>query len=102
MAVVLTYLAISTSYVPVAIVQFSKTKAAKPASPTQAKEAPSIGVALLGLAVLAVAAPFLSLTGGVGGIISLLIIFFGLQRAWRMTARPDIVISGPFQTQAAT
>jgi hypothetical protein len=31
------------------------------------------------------------------GLISALIIFIGLRQAWRMTGRPELVISGPYK-----
>jgi hypothetical protein len=104
MAVVLTYLAISTSYVPVGIYHLVKSKPAKSASApavTTAKPTATPGAAIGMLLVFAVAGPFMTLTNA-SGLISLVIIFFGLQRAWRMTGRPDIVISGPYQAQAST
>jgi hypothetical protein len=102
MAVILTYFSISTSYIPVAIYQNSKKPPVETSSTVQPSSRPSPSPTdLLGLiAVLAIAAPFLGLQSGLGGILSLVIIFFGLQRAWRMTGRPDIVISGPFTAQA--
>ena len=117
MAVLLTYFAISTSFIPVAIYNvtkhrlkptvsapagaFRKPGQAQPLAPPSAPSnqpvppAKSLGVALLLLLGLAVAAPFLSLSS-VGGFISLFIIFVGLQRAWRMTGRVDIPITGPY------
>jgi hypothetical protein len=55
---------------------------------------------MVGLLVIGLAAPFLSISG-VGGLISLLIIFFGLQRAWQVTGRPEILVHGPFQTSGS-
>jgi hypothetical protein len=108
MAVVLTYLSISTSYVPVAIYHVVKknpalVEAVRPTQPKPTGMLPATGSMtplILVLLKLAVAAPFMTVNG-TGGFLTLLILFFGLQRAWRLTARPDITISGPFQTQAA-
>jgi hypothetical protein len=103
MAVALTYLAISASYVPVGIYHLIKNKPAKTEAARQvtpAKPAASPAAAIGMLMVFAVAGPFMTLTDA-SGLISLVIIFFGLQRAWRMTGRPDIVISGPYQAQAS-
>lgn len=106
MAVVLTYLAISTSYVPVGIYHRVKGKPAQTTATetkpvvTPAEAAPSPAAAIGLLLGFAIAGPFLTLTDA-SGILSLVIIFFGLQRAWRMTGRPNLVISGPYQTAAA-
>jgi hypothetical protein len=56
----------------------------------------SAGAALLAILALALAAPFLSISS-FGGILSLVIIFFGLQRAWRLTGRTQIAVMGPYQ-----
>jgi hypothetical protein len=47
-------------------------------------------------------APFLALTSGVSGIISLFIIFIGLKQAWRLTGRSEIPVMGPYQTAAGS
>jgi hypothetical protein len=107
LAVVLTYFSISMSYIPVAIYHYAKNPphaaAATSGNAIQTRnnrQPSSAGSALLGLLAIGLAAPFLSISG-VGGLISLLIIFFGLQRAWRVTGRPEIVVHGPFQTQSS-
>ncbi|HEV2202309.1 MAG TPA: hypothetical protein VGR73_21025 [Bryobacteraceae bacterium] len=63
-----------------------------------------LAVVLVGVGVVALAlvAPFTLLAGGVGGIISLVIIFFGLQQAWRQTRRPPGVITGPYELDGAS
>ena len=101
LAVALTYFAITTSYVPVFVYQAVKhpIKQEQKASAAQPKEHMSVGAALLTIVLLAAAAPFLSLFSGgnpISGLISLFIIYIGLQRAWALTARPDILVSGPF------
>jgi hypothetical protein len=45
---------------------------------------------------VALASPFLGLMEGVGGLIGLAIIAFGLLQAWKQTARPSLVLAGPF------
>ena len=106
LAVVLTYFSITTSVIPVVIYQqFEKPKTvqtdgatAQSSSPAQeSKPRMSIGAALLMFLGLALASPFMSLGEGAGGILTLVIIFFGLQRAWRMTGRANVVIMGPYQ-----
>lgn len=113
LAVLLTYFAISTSYIPVAIYHIAKdqpvsTESSAAPGPvtggsateeTKSKPALSLGASIITLLGLAIAAPFLSLSS-VGGLLSLLIIFFGLQRAWRMTGRVDIPVMGPYQAGA--
>ena len=52
---------------------------------------------LLFLLMLLVAAPFFGLSGGVGGFISLFIIFIGLKQAWTLTARGEVLVVGPYE-----
>ena len=60
-------------------------------------EGASPGKAAAGLLVLATISPFLELASSpVGGLISLFIIFIGLQRAWAMTAGHEILVTGPY------
>jgi hypothetical protein len=96
------------SYIPVGIQQASKQAAAAqaksaPAQPSQ--QAPvTAGNVLFLVAILAgyaVITPFLGLTTGVSGILGLLILLFGLQRAWAVTGRDERVVSGPFQLEGA-
>jgi hypothetical protein len=111
LAVVLTYFAISTSYVAVfvfhainnprpAVVQ--QQRPARPA-PAAAEKAPSsFATSVVFLLLLAAAAPFLSLgSSGISGLIGLFIIFIGLQRAWRLTGRSEILLMGPYTVEAA-
>jgi len=116
LAVVLTYFAITTSYIPVFINAAMKegkneqqqadsaSKQAAPGSPqveVESKPPMSFGKALMSLLLLAAVAPFLSLTSGVGALISLFIIFIGLQRAWHLTGRSDLLIMGPYEVEPA-
>ena len=119
-AVVMTYLAIATSYIPVVIVQLSKkhqTKAQakvvsidKPdaaamdadsalAEPKRSK--PLVGSPVLALALaagLVLALPLLDAFGSMpGGLLTLLIVFFGLQQAWKQTAPDVALVAGPYQ-----
>jgi hypothetical protein len=117
MAVVLTYFAITTSYIPVFIHQTMKAPrpeqqsaqsapgsnpAAQPSvvSPESHAAPMSVGKAVFVLLMIAAAAPFLSLGEGLGALISLFIIFIGLQQAWKLTARSDILIMGPYEVEA--
>jgi hypothetical protein len=111
LAVVLTYFSITTSYIPVFIYQQAKNPTAqqtqKQADTTSAKgaeEAPpamSIGAALAILVLLAAAAPFFGLSAGFSAVITLFIIFIGLQRAWTLTGRGDILVMGPYEVSPA-
>lgn len=115
LAVVLTYFAITTSYIPVLLYHFAKNPqliqhaqakrqqtqdrapAAAPDTSTPGKARPSFGGVVLLLLLLAAVAPFLSLGSGVSGLITLFIIFIGLQRAWKLTGRSEILVMGPYE-----
>lgn len=116
LAVLLTYFAITTSYIPVYIYEVaknpkllekSKQSAAKDAPPApavqEARKPPRVGVlgGLVILVLLFAAAPFFALTRGIGGFISLFIIFIGLQQAWRLTGRSEILVMGPYERTPA-
>ncbi len=117
LAVTLTYFAITTSYIPVFIYNTAKHRhqvaqtgqtqaqsapqagASQRAGPvTTPRPRPSLGAALVFLLVLAAVAPFLSLGSGISGLISLFIIFIGLQRAWMLTGRSEILVMGPYES----
>jgi hypothetical protein len=105
LAVVLTYFAITTSYIPVILYQDARVRQTKNApvsssAPAEARPRMSFGAVVLFLLVLTAVAPFLSLTSGVSAWISLFIIFIGLQYAWKLTARREIVLTGPYQAEA--
>jgi hypothetical protein len=110
LAVVITYFSITTSYIPVYIAhevkhptvnrsaqQKAQDKKAAEASPGAGK---AIGVILLFI-ILMGAAPFFSLGSGISGILTLFIIFLGLQRAWRLTGRTDLLVMGPYDPAPA-
>lgn len=102
LAVVLTYFAITTSYIPVFIAaqinkpaaQAQQQKSAEPVA--QEKPRMGLGMILVMLVFLAAAAPFFGLTS-ISGLIGLFIIFIGLQRAWHMTGRGELLIMGPYE-----
>ena len=110
LAVALTYFAISTSVIPAGFLIGMKQGAAERAAAKKGKASPVIhdqattekltmtpGKALAGIAVLMLISPFLELfSSPVGGLISLFIIFVGLQRAWAMTAGHEILVTGPY------
>jgi hypothetical protein len=115
LAVVLTYFAITTSYIPVFLYHLAKNpqmtqKAQAKRQQTQARVAAvtpdtamakpprmSAGGAVVILLLFAAAAPFLSLGSGVSGLITLFIIFIGLQKAWKLTGRSEILVMGPYE-----
>jgi hypothetical protein len=82
-AVVLTYLAITISYLPLLLKNIEATSA-------------QIAGAIVPLLGIALAYPFLQLQDGIGGILGIAIIAFGLLQAWRQTARDRRVVTGPF------
>jgi hypothetical protein len=134
-ALILTYMAVSMSAVPIGLHALSKqqnegakvetsstatpstqqpSEAAEPAEASQGAEAsdaqpageekaqlgPSLATffgAILLLAGYGLASPFLGLTQGVSGVIGLVILFVGLNIAWRMTAGTEApTIEGPY------
>lgn len=101
-AVALTYFAISMSFFPAGIFIGVKHAVAAKKSPGPpkvqlARPAISPGKAVAGVLVLAAISPFLELgSSPAGGLISLFILFIGLQRAWALTAGHEILITGPY------
>jgi hypothetical protein len=122
-AVLLTYGAVSLSAVPIQIYLLSKEKGAdkkqvetkvlpggspqdpdgstvvvtaEPKSPKKADVLSVLGILLL----VGLASPFLELTTGFGGIIGLVILFVGIQIAWKITKGIELQILGPFGLKA--
>jgi hypothetical protein len=107
LAVALTYFAISTSIIPALVFtgvtkgirggSTAKKQSVTPPAVQSEKPKVSAGGMAAGFLVLAAVSPFLELrVSPVGGLISLFILFIGLQRAWAMTARHEIMVTGPF------
>jgi hypothetical protein len=73
----------------------TKAAASKNAEPVSAKTfVAAIGIMLL----LVFALPVTAIVGTMpSGLISALIIFFGLRQAWRMTGAPELNITGPYK-----
>jgi hypothetical protein len=89
-AVMLTYMAVSLSAVPIALYQHSAQTGV-----------PSFDIAKVSeLALLGLASPFLDLSDPTHGVIGLIILFVGIRIAWRMTAAKSVNIVGPL-TDAA-
>jgi hypothetical protein len=106
LAIVLTYLAIVSSYVPLIVAEIRDHP---PAAQTQAasgqqeaamqaeaaQEPPTVAQAIVALLIFVgfiCAIPFLA---GVQNIIGVVIIGFGLYQAWKMNRRATVVITGP-------
>jgi hypothetical protein len=103
-AVLLTYLAVSMSAVPIAIHQMRQHyQAQAQSSDTAAAHGKQMSVAkAIGvLALLGIASPLLDLRNPVNGIIGLVILFVGLRFAWRFTAGRTVSVSGPHTPSAA-
>ena len=102
LAVVLTYFAITTSYIPVIVYHIAKDPPRVEAqrAPGEARPRPDLSGLALYLLMLAAVAPFLQLTSGFGGLISLFILFIGLRYAWKLTERRGIALAGPYQVEA--
>ena len=114
LAMVLTYLAIVSTYIPPIIAELSKIEetpaatasgeqvpGATPAAqttettaetPAEPLPAPPFAVMVAIIAVIAIAAPFLA---GFENIIGLVIIGIGLYEAWKLNRRTELTISGP-------
>ena len=116
LAVALTYFATSMGYLPAIFEGLSNAghateqtvagapgaaaaPAPAPAEADGAKGGPGLLVSLAFLTAittaLTLAAPFLDLSSGFSGILGLLIIFFGLRTAWRVSKGVDAPITGP-------
>jgi hypothetical protein len=54
------------------------------------------------LALIGLASPFIQLQAGFPGLIGLVILFVGMQLAWKMTAaRPSVDVHGPYEISAS-
>jgi hypothetical protein len=106
-AVLLTYMAVSLSAVPIFISHQLKQRSAQlraqandsastPAAAPTINPVKAIGV----LTLLGLAAPFLALNDPMHGLIGLVILFVGLRIAWRITAGSKLNIVGPIKEAA--
>jgi magnesium-transporting ATPase (P-type) len=106
LAVVLTYFAITSSFIEVSVYSAWKARRATHTTQSPISDSPRpaelrmpTGQTILLLLGIAAAAPFLELFEGsnvASALISLFIIFIGLRQAWVLTARRGIVITGPY------
>lgn len=99
-AVLLTYIAVSLSAVPIAISQHMKQRTLQQHAQVSgdcAVNAPKMSpVKVVGtLALLGLASPFLELSDPAHGIIGLIILFVGIRIAWKITAGRPLSIVGP-------
>jgi uncharacterized protein (DUF983 family) len=105
-AVLLTYLAVSLSAVPIALHQMRQHQQTQQAqaqsSAAQAPQPMNIAKAVGVLTLLGIASPFLDLQDPVHGLIGLVILFVGIRFAWRFTAGRRISVSGPYTPAAAS
>jgi len=111
LAIVLTYWAVGLAYVPMVLRDVAAARHQQPQGQQPgAAVAETAGVADdggrdRGLAVLAAmlfafafALPVLAIVGSMpSGLISAAIIAFGMHQAWRMTGRPELEMTGPYQ-----
>jgi len=119
-AVVLTYAAVSMAAVPIYMAQASKAHKATSAiqtgsvpnsveqssgnvapapepNPPAGKRPANLGAALVTLALVGLASPFLELRDPFHGLIGLVILFVGMQFAWKITQGIALQIFGPFK-----
>jgi hypothetical protein len=111
LAVVLTYLAIATSYVPMVMDAFraqSAEEASAPAAagsgggeatPSEAPRPVPEAVWVVGAIITSLALPVFQVMNG--QFIGLLIVGFALYEAWKINRRQTIAFSGPFRLQRA-
>lgn len=124
MALVLTYWAVGLAYTPFLFSELSKedatqqagtnatasvdaavtpdaTEAADEAAAADAPGALALPLALAALMAISFTLPVLTVVSSLpGGLISGAIIAFGMHQAWRMTAVPQLVITGPYRIGA--
>lgn len=111
-AVLLTYAAVSTAAIPVWIHYSGEHKPSQRQQTTQSEDGSELGAqgeqtarprpnflsAMGPLLLLGLASPFLEFSGNpLGAIIGLVILFVGMQFAWKMTAAKPMEIFGPFE-----
>jgi hypothetical protein len=124
-AVALTYAAVSIAFVPIMIYYMNKERAEKPATQQQVSTPSSatdqaqnsspndstpqqgsksgFASAIGMLALWGLASPFLRIASNPMAFIGLIILFVGMQFAWKMTAgRANIQVEGPYQLSSAT
>jgi hypothetical protein len=66
-------------------------------SDPSAKEKPGLASSLGTLLLIGLASPFLELGNGVSGVIGLVILWVGIQFAWKATAAHPLAVDGPYE-----
>ncbi len=66
------------------------------------EEQMGLGMALVTLLFVGLASPFLALASPGQGLIGLVILFIGIQVAWRLTAATALVVDGPIDNSSAS
>jgi hypothetical protein len=118
MAAALTYVAISVSFSAVGIYHFvtdrkppvanvksnslagqSDTNSAAPQNGTRPTSRNLI-IVLAAVAALFLGAPFFALSAGLSGLLTVFIMFIGIQRAWKITGSPGLLVTGPYAAAA--
>ena len=111
LALALTYWAVGLAYTPLAFsgaseqgeAQTQTTPAAPASESTDAADAVNIPLGVAFLLVFSLALPVLVVAGSMpGGLISAAIIAFGMHQAWRMTAAPQVQITGPYRIASSS
>jgi hypothetical protein len=122
-AAVLTYAAVAMAAVPIGVSQAVKARKAAPRAQVQSEQPPSgepstitspperqrptppkrpanLGAALIVLAFIGLASPFLELANPMHGLIGLVILFVGIRIAWQIARGTSVQILGPFNRAA--
>jgi uncharacterized protein (DUF983 family) len=102
-AVLLTYLAVSMSAVPIALQQNRHHQGEVQSAETTVQPSAhmNVGKAIGVLALIGIASPILELQDPVHGIIGLIILLVGIRFAWRFTADRTVNVSGPYTVATA-
>lgn len=97
LAIVITYLAIVSTYVPMVVQGLREAQKAESGTtlppPSEISGGVQLAVAAVAVVVLAIALPFLA---GFQNILGLVIIAIGLYEAWKINKRVRLAVTGPF------
>lgn len=117
-AVALTYFSISSSYLPLMVKALMENESSKTKKQEQGKQASTVApvtpvkkvdakpltaagaaLAIGTILLISMFAPFLQLADGFNGILGLFIICIGLHQAWKLTARDERLLMGPYKRE---
>jgi hypothetical protein len=115
LAIVLTYWAVGLAYTPIVLMAGAEAQTKQRQEPVgvpeasltttvnaSASEGPGFSLIAVTLLVVSFALPVMMVVASLpGGLISAAIIAFGMLQAWRMTASPQLQISGPYRIGSA-